>query len=102
MTILQLINTLKMYQKLYGNDIKVVLSTDPEGNSYSTTDMRQIISIRDGEDKAFSDIFKATKGNRANFDNIMDEELKKHKVIGLCIYPFDEGFDTAEKAVKEV
>lgn len=101
MTIVQLINTLKLYQERFGDDLKVILAVDPEGNSYSTTDVCQICSIRDGEDAVFKDVLKNVSGYRINVDKVLDQELNRKKVIGVCIYPFDEGFNTAEQAVKE-
>lgn len=101
MTVHDLIIKLEKFRLLYGNDLEVILSVDPEGNSYSTTDARQICCIRDGEDMLYDKVYKQTKGNRVMFDKTIDKELAKSKVIGICIYPFDEGFNTPESAIKE-
>lgn len=101
MTVNELIIKLEKFRLLYGNDLEVVLSVDPEGNSYSTTDAKQICCVRDGEDMLYKDVYERTKGNRVMFDKTIDKELLKHKVIGICIYPFDEGFNTPESAIKE-
>lgn len=101
MKIKDLISTLELYKNKYGN-INVVLSVDPEGNSYSTIDSKySFCCVRDGEDMIYDKAYKTTKGNRINFNDYVDTELKKHKVIGVCIYPFDEGFSTPESAIKE-
>lgn len=50
MEIKKLIKVLQMWEKEYGN-IQVVMSTDSEGNSYSTLEDRFSFSpVRDGED----------------------------------------------------
>ena len=79
MKIKQLVKRLKHIEKVYG-DVPVILSSDPEGNSYSTID------------------------DKWSFGEIRDERLDgcpDNPCIGICIYPFEEFFDDYIKAVKE-
>lgn len=68
-----LIKHLQLVQKDYGN-VPVVLSTDSEGNSFGTTD-KQI--------------------------SVCPVMNNKDKVIGVAIFPFEEGYYEVEDAIKE-
>lgn len=76
MKIKQLIKRLQGIEKKYG-DIPVILSSDEEGNSYSSID------------------------SEWSFGSITDEENNPDKVIGVCIYPFENFWDDYIKAVKD-
>jgi len=76
MTINQLIKQLEQYKKDYGGDTPVVLSADTEGNAYST------LEGSDGE-------------NNRSICPIMNDN---DKVIGVCLWPWVEGFDQPEDA----
>ena len=76
MTINQLIKQLQQYKKDYGGDIPVVLSADTEGNAYSTME---------GSDGV----------NNRSICPIMNST---DKVIGVCLWPWVEGFDQPEDA----
>lgn len=60
----------------FGGDLEVVHSKDEEGNSYSTLDPRSLAIV---------------------YDNPDDPELKP---VGVVIYPWIEGFGSAEEAVR--
>lgn len=62
-------------QKDYGN-VPVVLSTDSEGNSYGT--LNENGSLR----------------------KVMVMNDKGIKVVGICLYPFEEGFYDVIEAVQ--
>lgn len=72
MTVNDLIKILKKYQKENGN-APVVLSSDTEGNSYGTTD------------------------RQTSHMPVCDS---KDKLIGVCLFPFEEGFYEPEEAVE--
>lgn len=73
MTIKEVIKELRKQAKFVGENSQVVLSSDSEGNSYSTLDVR-------------------------SFWPCYEEETRE--VIGLVIIPFEEGFQEAEEAIK--
>lgn len=99
MDIEQVIQVLQMWRKKFGN-IKVVMSVDPEGNSYSTLNPEWSFSgVREGEDAFIDKMIRERKISK----NINEEEKefnKKAKIIGLILWPYYEGFESAEKAVK--
>lgn len=109
MTVSQMINLLKYFEKHYGEDIQVVLASDAEGNSFSTTDFTNCAcTVREGEDAAFGPIIEEfnlkNKGvhpdREKNLNAFLNKKLDNLKVIGVCLFPYAEGFETAEKAVK--
>ena len=65
MTIKELIEELTQFGLRYGLDKPVVMSVDAEGNSYSTLEHNDCLSTVEDEN---------------------------NKVIGACIWPWDEGF----------
>lgn len=100
MKIKEMIAKLETWEELYGN-IEVVMSVDPEGNSYSTIDNRwSFAAVRDGEDDFIDRMIAEKKLNS------MTQEEKEFndnaKIVGLCLYPFEEGYDSAEEAVKHI
>lgn len=109
MTVSQMISLLKYFEKHYGEDIQVVLASDTEGNSFSTTDFTNCAcTVREKEDeitdKAIND-FVLKNGEiepekTKNVNAYVEKELNKLKVIGVCLFPYTEGFRTAENAVK--
>ena len=68
----EFIETLQVIKKDYGN-VPVVLSTDSEGNSFGTTD-KQI--------------------------SVCPVMNNKDKVIGVAIFPFEEGYYNSIEAVQ--
>ena len=80
MTLDQLIKHLEEYKKAYGGDKPVVLSTDPEGNSFSTLDPNPDI--------------------QHNYSLAYIPGDRKGEVKGICIWPYEEGFSTDEEACK--
>lgn len=76
MTLQELIKQLQQYKKDYGGDIPVVLSADTEGNYYSTME-----GSEGANNRSICPIMNATD-----------------KVIGVCLWPFVEGFNKPEDA----
>lgn len=76
MKVKELVNELNRYMKVYGDDLDVVLSTDEEGNSYSTVEIGSLSLVLDNP-----------------------EEGKHGKPIGVVIYPWEEGLYTPEDAI---
>lgn len=74
MTVRELTNKLLEFEKKYGKDIPVILSSDSEGNAFNTTDAR-------------SSLCPVANDN--------------HKVIGICVFPYKEGFRELEEAIAE-
>ena len=100
MKIKDMIAKLETWEELYGN-IEVVMSTDPEGNSYSTIDNRwSFAAVRDGEDDFIARMIAERKLNSMTKEE--KEFNNKAKIIGLCLIPFEEGYDSAEEAVKHI
>lgn len=69
-----LIKHLQLVQKDLGN-VPVILSSDTEGNGYGTLKAPYSFCATDNRDGT--------------------------KVIGLCLFPFNEGYYEAEDAIKE-
>lgn len=74
MKVNDLVKTLQGYVDKYGEDLEVVVSSDEEGNSYSTITRGSVCECR---------------------TDIYDENAK---VCGVIIYPWVEGFETPEEA----
>ena len=101
MKIAQVIKVLKSWEKEFGN-IEVVMSIDPEGNSYSTLDPRwSFAGVREGEDRFISDQLNKSKTAKDVSDR-EKEFLATAKMIGVCLYPYYEGYESAERAVKQL
>lgn len=66
MKVSELIEELTQFGLRYGLDKPVVMSVDAEGNSFSTLEHNDCLSTAENE---------------------------KGKVIGACIWPWNEGFD---------
>lgn len=96
MTLDEVIAVLQNYKKRFGGNIKVVISSDSEGNSYGTLGDWSFCPVCEDEDE----LIRIALENGHNFDKA-DRLLKPQKEIGICIYPHEEGFDTAEQAVKQ-
>ena len=71
MTIKELIKELQQNEKAFG-DVPVVISTDEEGNSFSTLEKHQSISV-----------------------NLDDKDVPN----GIILYPFVEGFMDPTEAI---
>ena len=98
MKISKMILELKKAQKQFG-DIEVVMSSDSEGNSFSTIDESLRYSRVYENEHDFVKAYEAgTISGPAT--EVVDNFFKKAKVVGLCLYPFAEDFEYAEKAVK--
>lgn len=78
MTIKELITELNKISTEFGDDLKVIISTDEEGNSYSTIDRRSLSIV----DKTAGD--------------------DKLEAIGVVIYPWIEGFEDPCDACRKV
>lgn len=76
MKVKELVNELNRYMKKYGDDLDVVLSTDEEGNFYSTVEIGSLALVLDNP-----------------------KEGKHGNPIGVVIYPWEEGFDSPEEAI---
>lgn len=96
MKIQALINELENIKKIRGSDIEVVLSVDPEGNSFSTLEPQSISYVFQGEDK-FVDA-QAAGCLSGEAKKIIDDFYNQAKVVGICLFPWEEGFNTAEDA----
>lgn len=96
MKIQALINELENIKKIRGSDIEVVLSVDPEGNSFSTLEPQSISYVFQGEDK-FIDAQKAGCLS-GDAEKIIDGFLAHAKTVGICLFPWEAGFNTAEDA----
>lgn len=93
MTVNELLKALKEIKKVYGGSIKVVLSQDEEGNGFSGLDVRYSLHlVRKNEDNIF---------NEEGLSNLARlEKLSKQEVVGICIFPYFEGYNTPEEATK--
>lgn len=96
MKIQALINELESIKKIRGSDIEVIVSVDPEGNSFSTLETQSISYVFQGED----DFVNAHAAGCLSGDaqKIVDDFYNHAKVVGICLYPWEEGFNTAEDA----
>ena len=72
MKVQELIDELTQFGKRYGMGKKVVISVDTEGNSYSTLEHNDCLTIVD----------------------------ENKRVLGCCLFPFAEGFANAVEACK--
>lgn len=69
MKVKDLVKKLNEYVDKYGDHLEVVISTDGEGNSYSTVEIDSLTLVR-----------------------------KESKPVGIVIYPWEEGFNSSEEA----
>lgn len=75
MKVKELVNKLNEFTSKYGDDLDIVISTDEEGNSYSTVEIGSLALVRDNPDHGAL------------------------KTMGVVIYPWEEGFDSPEEAI---
>lgn len=75
MKVKELVEKLNKYTEKYGEDLQVVISTDEEGNMYSTVEVGSLALVLD------------------------NPSMTSGKPIGVVIYPWEEGFYTAEEAI---
>ena len=71
MKVKDLVKKLNEYTKKYGDHLEVVISTDEEGNSYSTVEIGSLALVTGGPHL---------------------------KPVGIVIYPWEEGFELPEEA----
>ena len=69
MKVKDLVKKLNEYVDKYGDHLEVVISTDEEGNSYSTVEIDSLALVRN-----------------------------ESKPVGIVIYPWEEGFNLPEEA----
>ena len=69
MKVKDLVKKLNEYVDRYGDHLEVVISTDEEGNSYSTVEIDSLALVRN-----------------------------ESKPVGIVIYPWEEGFNLPEEA----
>ena len=100
MKIKDLIAKLETCEELYGN-IDVVMASDSEGNSYSTID-ENIKHSKIYENEA--DFLRAGANGMlprdAPYQDIVEKFYKNAKVVGICLFPYQENFTYAEEAVE--
>lgn len=94
MTLDEVIAVLQNYKKRFGGNIKVVVSSDSEGNSFGTLGDWSFCPVCEDEDELIRVALE-------NGYKQLDKLLKPQKEIGICIFPHEEGYETAEKAVKQ-
>lgn len=93
MTVNELLKVMQEIKKVHGGSIKVVLSKDEEGNEFSGLDIRYSLHlVRKNEDSIFNE---EGLSNLARLD-----KLNKQEVIGVCLFPYFEGYETPEEATK--
>jgi hypothetical protein len=92
MNVKELYCILKNIGEEFGWELPIVMSVDPEGNSYCDFNSSLAVTmVRDGEDKWLRDV----QANEIDW-----KEGKKLPVCGVCLYPFNEGYQSAEHACK--
>lgn len=96
MKLRELLHQLNITKKIYGDNIEVVMSKDPEGNEYATLDTASLSYVYDKEDDFVNARFKGILPENAQKQ--INDFVKNTKVIGVCIYPWEEGLDSAEEA----
>jgi len=75
MKVKELVKQLNGYMNKYGEDLDIVISTDEEGNFYSTVEVGSLALVLDHPDGV------------------------NPKPLGVVIYPWEEGFYTPEEAM---
>lgn len=93
-TLDEVIKVLQDYKRRFGGDIKVVVSSDSEGNSFGTLGDWSFCPVCEDEDELIRVALE-------NGYKQLDKLLKPQKEIGICIFPHEEGYETAEQAVKQ-
>lgn len=98
MKLRELLNELEIIKKIAGDDIEVVVSSDSEGNSFGTISHGCFSYVHEKED----DFVKAQRAGclSGNVQDVINKFFKNAKTIGICIYPWEEGFESAEQACK--
>ena len=71
MKVKEFVEKLNGYIDKYGDDLQIVISTDEEGNFYSTVEVGSLALVTGGPNK---------------------------KPVAVVVYPWEEGFYTAEEA----
>ena len=74
MKVKEMIKKLQEYVDKYGEDLEIVHSADEEGNAYSTIEPGSLALVLD------------------------NPEGRNNHPVGVCIYPWEEGFEYAEQA----
>lgn len=98
MKVKELIAKLETIEEKYG-DVEVVMASDSEGNSYSTIDNNVIHSkVYENEAGFLRAGYKGELRNGA-YPDIVEKFYKSAKVVGVCLFPWSEGFEYAEDAV---
>lgn len=97
MKISEMIAKLETAQELFG-DVEVIMSQDSEGNAYASID-EDFNHSRVYEHEA--DLVNAWNAGAitGNPKERLDEFFKSAKVIGICLWPYHEHFESAEEAV---
>ena len=82
MNIRQLFNILQNIGEEHGWELPVVMSVDPEGNSYCDFNSGLAVTmVRDGEDKWL---------NKFQDRKVAWQVKKELPVCGVCLYPWNE------------
>lgn len=97
MKISEMIKELQKTQECFG-DIEVVMASDSEGNSYSTIDENFRYSRVYEHESDF--LSAASKGMVSGTpEEIIPQFYNNAKVIGICLFPWQEHFSFADEAV---
>ena len=92
-----MIKELNAVKEQFG-DIEVVMASDSEGNSYSTIDKNLRYSrVYEHESDFINAASMGTVTGKPT--DIINDFYNKAKVIGICLFPWQEHFDYADKAV---
>lgn len=91
MTIAELIKLLTKTAAQTGANVPVIVSSDPEGNSYMSLAKHYSIQL------VYDEQFYKQDFTPAEFE----KEHSKH-IIGVCIYPFTSGSDSPEDAINGI
>ena len=97
MKISEMIKELNAVKEQFG-DIEVVMSSDSEGNSYSTIDKNLRYSRVYEHESDF--IRSASQGLISGpATEVVTNFYDNAKVIGICLFPWHEHFNSADEAV---
>ena len=92
-----MIKELKYTQESFG-DIEVVMASDSEGNSYSTIDKNFRYSrVYENESNFLQAVGHGVVSGAPQ--EIIAGFYDKAKVIGICLFPWQEHFSFADEAV---
>ena len=98
MKIKDLIAKLETCEELYGN-IDVVIAADSEGNSFSTIDDNILHSKVYANEADFLRAGYRGQLTGGAYPEVVEKFYKNAKVIGICLYPYEEDFEYAEDAI---